>query len=150
MRCDLSASSPVRASRRIADYACHELEQNGDFDQANLRLIAYLTNFVETHRTHTPLLEEEHTNICAALESAFVQDGAAELSRLACAFTQYLLSCDLASHTEHHLRRAYETALFAEEKDALKIVLAALEQVSQQQDPQMSDILEQALSALSP
>jgi hypothetical protein len=119
----------------IADYADHQLEQDGEhFEQVSQRFIAYFTRFVEAHCTDYPLLEAERANILAALEAAAVQDESFDLPRLACAFAPFLLARGLVSLAEYHLQRAYDIALFVGDIPGQRQVCAALEEVWQQRD----------------
>lgn len=117
----------------IADYASLQLEESGHFDTAYRRLVTYFTAFVARHHSDHKLLDEETSNILAALDAAFTMDGVSELPRLACAFAPFLLSCGQFMLAEQHLQRAYETAFLTHDPVGQMHALTALHHARQWQ-----------------
>ena len=72
----------------IADYA-HLRLPDQEAREANSRLIAYITDYVEAHKKDYELLELESSTIRAALEIAFDQGKQPELVRAVCAFAPF-------------------------------------------------------------
>lgn len=102
----LESSGPERYTlhQTIADYAHTRLN---DTTAAN-RLALYYVNFVEQHETDYLALDNESTNILAALELAHEQGAQAALTRGVHTFTRYLIAHGLYKVAETHLHRALE------------------------------------------
>ncbi|HEX7737719.1 MAG TPA: tetratricopeptide repeat protein [Ktedonobacteraceae bacterium] len=104
---EISGSDRYSLHQTIADYARLRLTNNS----ARLRLVTYLTAFVEEQRKNYAILDGENSNILAALEITHELESPAELVRLACAVAPFLLSRGLYQTAETHLQRAYQAAL---------------------------------------
>lgn len=113
----------------IADYARLQLR---DYN-VQLRLSAYITEFVETHRKEYEYLEIESTNILTALEVAVEQARYDELIRTACAFAPFLLARGLYPQAETHLQRAYNAAVAQSDPYGLASTLLYLGETAQKQ-----------------
>lgn len=102
----LESSSPGRYTlhQTIADYAHTRLNDT----TVTERLVSYYVNFVELHETDYLTLDNESSNILAALEIAHKQGMKAALARGVHAFTRYLIAHGLYKVAETHLHRALE------------------------------------------
>jgi tetratricopeptide (TPR) repeat protein/transcriptional regulator with XRE-family HTH domain len=124
---EINGSDRYSLHQTIADYARLQLH---DYN-AQQRLIAYITAFVETHRKDYEILESESSNILAALEAAVEQAHYAELIRVAVAFAPFLLARGLYPTAETHLQRAYNAAIAQQDHHGLAGILLYLGEAAQ-------------------
>lgn len=90
----------------IADYARASLTDMA----VSERLISYYVRFAEEHQNNHEQLENESSNILAALEAAYTEQHREELVRGACALAPFLRARGWYSVAEKHLKRAHEAA----------------------------------------
>ncbi|QBD78944.1 helix-turn-helix domain-containing protein [Ktedonosporobacter rubrisoli] len=113
----------------VADYARLHLND----PQAPIRLIEYMTNFVEQHRKDYELLELESNTILAALESAHTLEKRSELVRGVIGFAPFLLLRALYPQAEHFLQLAHEAASVLNDERGLASLLMYQGEVIQRQ-----------------
>jgi tetratricopeptide (TPR) repeat protein/transcriptional regulator with XRE-family HTH domain len=113
----LESHGPGRYSlhQSIADYALIHLDDSEPYR----RMVAYFVDYVERHAKDYSTLEQESTNILAALQIAFEQGMQAELVRGVNAFAHFLLARALYPQAELHLERAYEAACALDKAQAI-------------------------------
>lgn len=127
----LESSGPGRYTlhQTIADYARMHLKDNTAYD----RLIAFVINYVETHKKDYEELEQESTTILAALETAYELERQAELVRAVNAFAPFLLLRGQYSLAQQHLQRAHQAALAQSNHYGLTSTLLYLGEIAQKQ-----------------
>lgn len=116
----------------IADYASLHLAEPAA-RAAQERLLAYITDYVETHKKDYELLELESGTILAALDIAYTLGKGPELVRAVCAFAPFLILRGFYPQAEHHLQRAHAAALTLPNHSATAEVLLYLGEVAQKQ-----------------
>lgn len=94
----------------IADYAQLQRQADGGEQNAYQRLVAYITDYVETHKKEYELLELESSTIQMTLEVMYAQGRLAELVKAVCAFAPFLILRGFYVQAEQHLVRAHEAA----------------------------------------
>lgn len=115
---ECSSTNRYMLHQVIADYAhMHQSEQ--ERIQASKRLIAYVLDYIETHKKAYELLEIETSCILAALNLSYELQEQAGLIQGACTFAPYLILRGFYALAEQHLQRAYEIANASNDKVAL-------------------------------
>jgi tetratricopeptide (TPR) repeat protein/transcriptional regulator with XRE-family HTH domain len=131
----------------IADYA-HLRLSDLEAHKAHSRLIAYITDYVETHKKDYELLQLESNTIRTTLDLAYEQDEQPELVHVACDFAPFLILRGFYPDAEHHLKRAHDAAVQLDDKEGTIGTLLYLGEIEQRQGnyPQAEAHLQQGLT----
>jgi tetratricopeptide (TPR) repeat protein len=134
----------------IADYAHFRLTDD-EARKAHSRLIAYITDYVETHKKDYELLQLESNTIRTALDLAYEQGQRQELVHIACDFAPFLILRGFYGQAEPHLKRAYDAAVQLGDKEGITATLLYLGEIEQRQNnyAQAKTYLEQGLALAS-
>jgi tetratricopeptide (TPR) repeat protein/transcriptional regulator with XRE-family HTH domain len=116
----------------ISDYALLQIEED-KLDEAQERLITYITNYVQEHKKDYEQLEIENDTIIAALESAESQEKLEELVQITCGFAPFLILRGFYQQASQHLEKAHEVALQQHDTYGVTGTLLYLGQISQKQ-----------------
>ncbi len=124
----LESTGPGRymLHRTIADYAS---TQHSHAD-ADARMVEYFISYVETHQADYEALEQETSNVLAALQVAFEQEMHAAQVRGAIAFSPFLRARGLYELAEIHLKRAEQVARSLGDTTNLARMLYYLEEIA--------------------
>jgi tetratricopeptide (TPR) repeat protein/transcriptional regulator with XRE-family HTH domain len=131
----------------IADYAHFRLPDL-EASKAHSRLIAYITDYVETHKKDYELLQLESNTIRTALDLAYEEGKQPELVHVACDFAPFLILRGFYPDAEHHLKRAYGAAVQLDDKEGIIGTVLYLGEIEQRQGnyPQAEAHLQQGLT----
>lgn len=123
----LESTGPGRymLHRTIADYASIQ-QSHAD---ADARMVEYFISYVETHQADYEALEQETSNVLAALQVAFEQEMHVALVRGAIAFSPFLRARGLYELAEIHLKRAEQVARSLGDTANLARMLYYLEEI---------------------
>ena len=110
----------------IADYASVR-RSHADADE---RIVEYFISYVETHQADYEALEQETSNMLAALQVAHEQGMHAALIRGAIAFSPFLRARGLYEVAEIHLKRAEQVARSLGDTTNLARMLYYLEEIT--------------------
>jgi tetratricopeptide (TPR) repeat protein len=125
-----SGSGRYTLHQAIADYAHLHLD-TGLFATSRNRLIAYIANFVKTHKKDYELLELESNTIRAALDLAYELELTAPLVQLVCACAPFLILRGLYLLAEKYLKRAYAIAQSLNDSSSIAEILLYLGETAQ-------------------
>ena len=139
-----SASGRYALHQTIADYARTHLQKDAAFE----RFMAYVTRYVEEHKTDYELLEIESGLILAALDKAYEMGWKLELMRAAINFTPFLLLRGQYTLAEQYVQQAYEAASELEDSYGITSALLYLGQITMKQGsyPRATAYLQQGLA----
>ncbi len=104
----LESTGPERylLHQTIADYARAHLQDTTAWERLSVYFVAYTESYTEDY----PALDQESSNILAALEAAFEHSLRPALVRGAQAFAPFLMTRGLYTLAETHLQRSLEAA----------------------------------------
>lgn len=111
----------------IADYARTQLTDTAAYE----RLAAYFADYVQAHEQDDDMLEEDSSNVFAALQAAFEQKQHVELVRGVHAFVRFLQARGLYDQVEVHLKRAYQSASLLQDLGTIATTLCYLGEVAE-------------------
>jgi tetratricopeptide (TPR) repeat protein len=109
----------------IADYARVHLTDTSAYE----RLAEYFAHYAETHSTDYAALEQESTNIFAALQTASASGYLAALARGTNAFARFMQTRGLYVQAGMYLQQAYEAAMTLHDNRGLAATLFYLGEV---------------------
>jgi tetratricopeptide (TPR) repeat protein/transcriptional regulator with XRE-family HTH domain len=120
----LEGSGPGRYTmhQTIADYARANLMDSG----AYVRLAEYMAQYVASHQKDDEALEQESSNIFAALQAASREERYRDLIRCMNAFAPFLLARGLFTQAEDYLLQAERAARLLQDKAGLATALLYL------------------------
>ena len=113
----------------IADYARVQLQDHAAYE----RLMAYITLFVQEHKTEYEQLELESGIILVALDKAYEMEWKPALVRAVINFAPFLLLRGQYKLAEHHSQRAYKAASTLGDSHDMISALLYLGQVAMKQ-----------------
>ncbi len=129
----LESSGPERymVHQTISDYARAQISEH----EAMLfeRMVTYTIHYIELHKNDYKELEQEHTNILAALEEAAHRGMDSEFVRGIDAFALFLRIRGLYYDASHYLQRAYHMARNLGDNFEEMEILAHLGQIAELQ-----------------
>ncbi len=100
----------------IADYARSQMSEQKELKtSAYERLAVYFVEYVLAHEYDDDILEEENSNILAALQAALEQHRHADYVKGVHAFVRFLQARGLYDQAEMLLKQAYESAILLHE-----------------------------------
>ncbi|HZU66157.1 MAG TPA: tetratricopeptide repeat protein [Ktedonobacteraceae bacterium] len=120
-----SGSGRYTLHQIIADYARAHLRENAAFE----RLMAYITHYVEKHKTDYELLELESGIILVALDKAYEMGWKAMLVSAVINFTPFLLLRGQYTLAEQYAGYAYEAASKLDDNYGITSALLYLGQI---------------------